>query len=75
MRMYDPPVFQNKDGVAITPVTARQMCEIDRVAMDDFGLGIRQLMENAGRSLALLAMNMLIDHQRRVLKPCILNNL
>ncbi len=40
-------------------VTATQMREIDRIAVEDFGLGILQMMENAGRNLALNAIELL----------------
>ena len=36
-------------------VDEAQMREVDRIAVEDFGLGILQMMENAGRSLANLA--------------------
>ena len=35
------------------------MREVDRIAVDEFGLGILQMMENAGRNLALNAIEML----------------
>jgi NAD(P)H-hydrate epimerase len=35
------------------------MREVDRIAVEDFGLGILQMMENAGRNLAQNAMDML----------------
>ena len=34
-------------------LTEDQMREVDRIAMEDFGLGVLQMMENAGRNLAL----------------------
>jgi NAD(P)H-hydrate epimerase len=40
-------------------VTAEQMREVDRIAVEDFGLGILQMMENAGRNLAANVMDML----------------
>ena len=33
-------------------MTADQMREVDRIAVEEFGLGILQMMENAGRNLA-----------------------
>lgn len=33
-------------------VTAKQMAEVDRVAVEDYGVSILQMMENAGRNLA-----------------------
>ena len=51
--------FRTLDGILVPAVTAEQMREVDRVAMEDFGLGILQMMENAGRSLAQNVMDML----------------
>ena len=51
--------FRTVDGILVPAVTAEQMREVDRVAMEDFGLGILQMMENAGRSLAQNVMDML----------------
>ncbi len=51
--------FWTRDGVAVPSVTARQMREVDRIAVQDFGLGILQMMENAGRNLAENALDML----------------
>jgi len=44
--------FWTEDGRIVPAVTAEQMREVDRVAMSEFGLGILQMMENAGRNLA-----------------------
>ncbi len=51
--------FQTADGIVVPAVTAAQMREVDRLAMEEFGLGILQMMENAGRSLAENVMDML----------------
>jgi len=45
-------VFRTEGGVAVPSVTADQMREVDRLAVDEFGLGLLQMMENAGRNLA-----------------------
>jgi NAD(P)H-hydrate epimerase len=45
-------VFRTEDGVVVPAVTADQMREVDRIAVEEFGLGILQMMENAGRNLA-----------------------
>lgn len=50
--------FLTDSGIEIPSVDEAQMRAVDRVAVDDFGLGILQMMENAGRSLALSAMMM-----------------
>ena len=41
-----------EDGRQVPIVTAEQMREVDRIAMEDSNLGILQMMENAGRCLA-----------------------
>lgn len=52
-------LFQTKEGVWLPAVTAEQMREVDRIAMEEFGLTILQMMENAGRNLAENVMGML----------------
>ena len=52
-------MFITGDGQRIPGVTGNQMRTIDRIAMQDFRLGIFQMMENAGRTLALHVMEML----------------
>jgi len=59
MKGKDAMVFRTEDGVVVPAVTAEQMREVDRIAVEEFGLGILQMMENAGRSLALNVMEML----------------
>ena len=44
-------MFRTEDGVPVPAVTAEQMREVDRVAVKEFGLGILQMMENAGRGI------------------------
>jgi NAD(P)H-hydrate epimerase len=44
--------FWTDAGVPVPAVTADQMREVDRIAVETFGLTILQMMENAGRSLA-----------------------
>jgi NAD(P)H-hydrate epimerase len=51
--------FTTEDGLIVPAVTGEQMREVDRIAMEDFGLGVLQMMENAGRDLAQNVMNML----------------
>ena len=46
------PQFWTQEGVPVPAVSAEQMREVDRVAVEEFGLGILQMMENAGRNLA-----------------------
>jgi NAD(P)H-hydrate epimerase len=54
-------VYKTKDGIEVPAVTADQMREVDRIAMEEFDLGILQMMENAGRNLAECARQMLGD--------------
>ncbi len=42
-------------AVALPALTAEQMREVDRVAVEELGIELVQMMENAGRSLADLA--------------------
>jgi NAD(P)H-hydrate epimerase len=51
--------FRTEDGTIVPAVTAEQMREVDRIAVEDFGLGILQMMENAGRNLAQNVLDML----------------
>ncbi len=51
--------YSTEQGIPVTAITAAQMREVDRIAMEDFGLGILQMMENAGRNLAENVMDML----------------
>lgn len=50
--MMPASAFRTEAGLAVPAVTADQMREVDRVAMEEFSLGILQMMENAGRNLA-----------------------
>ena len=52
MKGKDGVVFRTEEGIVVPAVTADQMREVDRIAMEEFGLGILQMMENAGRNLA-----------------------
>jgi NAD(P)H-hydrate epimerase len=51
--------FRTEDGIVVPAVTAEQMREVDRIAVEEFGLGILQMMENAGRNLAGNVLDML----------------
>ena len=53
----DNHLFPTEAGSIVPAVTAQQMREVDRIAVEDFGLGILQMMENAGRNLALNAID------------------
>ena len=51
--------FRTTSGTLVPAVTAEQMREVDRIAVEEFGLSILQMMENAGRNLALHVLDML----------------
>jgi len=44
--------FRTETGRQVTAVTAAEMREVDRVAVEKFGVSLLQMMENAGRNLA-----------------------
>ena len=48
--------FFTQDGIDVPAVTAEQMREVDRIAVDETGPNLFQMMENAGRNLALPVM-------------------
>lgn len=51
--MLDDPVRRSdQDRGGLAPVTAEQMREVDRVMVEDLGIVLLQMMENAGRQLA-----------------------
>jgi NAD(P)H-hydrate epimerase len=43
----------------IPAITTQQMVEVDRLMIEDYGIGLIQMMENAGRSLAELTRRLL----------------
>ena len=53
--------FVTEAGHRLPALTEDQMREVDRIAMEDFGLGVLQMMENAGRNLALHAIENVND--------------
>lgn len=48
--------FKTSDGITIPAVTKEQMIEVDRIAVEETGPNLFQMMENAGRNLALAVM-------------------
>ena len=52
------PPFRGPTGALIPTVDTREMREVDRVAIEETGPNLFQMMENAGRSLAITAMEM-----------------
>lgn len=51
-------IFLSENGSEIPAVSKKQMIEIDRLAMEQFGPNLFQMMENAGRNLALTTMEL-----------------
>lgn len=51
--------FVTEDGVSVLAVTTDQMRDVDRIAVEETGPSLLQMMENAGRSLAELALQQL----------------
>jgi NAD(P)H-hydrate epimerase len=51
--------FFTETRIAVPAITAKQMREVDRIAVEETGPNLYQMMENAGRNLALLAVQFL----------------
>jgi NAD(P)H-hydrate epimerase len=51
--------FMTEQGVDVPAVDSAQMGEVDRIAVEETGPNLYQMMENAGRNLALLAIELL----------------
>jgi len=54
-------IFVTNAGVEVPAITTDQMREVDRVAMEEVGPNLYQMMENAGRNLALTVLETLMD--------------
>ncbi|MBK7379988.1 MAG: NAD(P)H-hydrate epimerase [Ignavibacteriales bacterium] len=52
-------LFKTKAGIEVPAVTTTQMIEIDRIAMEETGPNLFQMMENAGRNMAELTIKTL----------------
>jgi NAD(P)H-hydrate epimerase len=65
-RMMKRIYFQTDDGINIPAVDEDEMREIDRITVEQYRLGILQMMENAGRTLAQLAMQQLSDNSYKI---------
>ena len=48
-------IFLADTGIQVPAVTADEMAEVDRIAVEEFGLDLPMMMENAGRTLARIA--------------------
>jgi len=57
--------FVTETGVLVPAVSSTEMLEIDRIAVDDTGPNLFQMMENAGRNLASLAVECLQGKWKR----------
>ncbi len=53
--------FTTTDGIQIPAITTEQMVEIDRIAIEETGPNLFQMMENAGRNLALAIIDMVTE--------------
>lgn len=51
--------FKTENGIEVPTVTKDQMIEVDRIAIEETGPNLFQMMENAGRSLAELTIQTL----------------
>jgi len=57
--------FVTQNGIVVPAIDTEQMREVDRIAMEETGPNLYQMMENAGRNLALLAMELLGERWRQ----------
>ncbi len=57
--------FRTSDGVEVPAVSADRMWKIDQIAMQETGPNMFQMMENAGRNLASLSMEVLKKDWRK----------
>ncbi|MFA3782010.1 hypothetical protein ABRY23_02970 [Melioribacteraceae bacterium 4301-Me] len=56
--------FKTNTGTIVPSVTTEQVKEIDRIAIEQTGPNLFQMMENAGRNLAELTMKVLSKNYR-----------
>ena len=59
--------FRTTAGARVPAVTAAQMAEIDRIALEEIGPNLYQMMENAGRNLAMAVLERLGTHRKDVI--------
>jgi len=61
--------FITKDGLIVPTVTKEQMIEVDRIAVEETGPNLFQMMENAGRNLALNVIDLIKEksHGKKIL--------
>jgi len=53
----ESPLFRTADGDPVPAVTTDEMRAVDRVAVAEFDLSVRQMMEHAGRTLAAVVLD------------------
>ncbi len=53
--------MERTDGLDIPEITTAEMVEVDRAMVEDYGIDLPRMMENAGRALALLARARFLD--------------
>ncbi len=53
--------FYTENNTVVPAVTTEQMIEIDRIAIEETGPNLYQMMENAGRNLALTIIDMVAE--------------
>ncbi|MGD8848759.1 MAG: NAD(P)H-hydrate epimerase [Anaerolineales bacterium] len=59
--------FETNQGIRIPSVSAEEMRAVDQLAEETYSLGVLQMMENAGRTLALHAMQLCQNASRILL--------
>jgi len=57
--------FLTVAGLEVPAVTTEQMREIDRIAMEETGPNLYQMMENGGRCLALITISTLLEKWKK----------
>ena len=57
--------FITEIGIEVPSVTMEQMIEVDRIAVEETGPNLFQMMENAGRNLCLLAIDALGNNWKK----------
>ena len=58
-------MFLTESNIKVPAVTEEQMREIDRIAIEETGPNLFQMMENAGRNLALQAIEMIGENWKQ----------
>jgi NAD(P)H-hydrate epimerase len=73
----DEPKDDDRPSIVAAPtslpwLTTEQMIEVDRIMMDDLGIGLAQMMESAGRDLAQLTRVRFLDGDPRCRRVVVL---